>query len=559
MSCQLSEEELWSGLDRHAPEVEAHVADCDDCRERAAVFRDSIAVLTEATKPPAPPIPAWIGSYKIRRRLGHGGMGIVYEGEQQAPRRLVAIKVIRGSAVDGQLDDYRVRLFTREAQTLARLRHPAIAAIYEGGRTDDGQHFFAMELVRGVPLNEYVRGRNVPRPERLELFRRICDAINYAHQRGVIHRDLKPTNILVDAGGNPKVLDFGLARITDAEAAITTTTLTGRIMGTLAYMSPEEAAGHPDDIDVRSDVYSLGVVFYELLTNELPHHVSRTALPEAVRIICQEPPRHPSSVDRSLRGDLETIAEKALEKEPGRRYQSAAAFADDVHRYLTDQPIQAARAGALYRFRKWAVRHSVFLVALATMVGLVAAGGIGVVRTYLALQTSHERTAAFEALRLALEEQRLAEGWHEQRDYSRAEREYRAALATFVRLDRDDYAARAKLRLARLMAERADSTTAHRSEPSDESAARDELPDRRLADYLQAERLVVEALRDLFDREPAAWIAEQLEALSQLRALYEPRRLDLPAEKARIEAEIAEIERRREADAARAAAPPPSS
>lgn len=551
MSCQLSEEELWSGLDRHAPEVEAHVAVCDECQERAAGFRDSIAVLAEATRPPAPPMPAMIGSYRIRRRLGHGGMGIVYEGEQQAPRRLVAIKVIRGGAVDGHFDDYRVRLFHREAQTLARLRHPAIAAVFEGGRTEEGQHFFAMELVRGVPLNEYVRGRSVPRRERLELFSRICDAINYAHQRGVIHRDLKPTNILVDAGGNPKVLDFGLARITDTEAALTTTTtVTGRIMGTLAYMSPEEAAGNPDDIDVRSDVYSLGVVFYELLTDELPYHVTRTALPEAVRVICQEPPRRPATLDRSLRGDLETIALKALEKEPGRRYQSAAAFADDVHRYLTDQPILASRAGAVYRFRKWAVRHNVFLFALLTMVGLATVGGIGIVRTYLAMQISHERTAALEALRLALEEQRLAEGWHEQGDYSRAEREYRAALATFVRIDRDDKVAKAKLLLARLMMDRADATKGRQAQPSGEQ---DELEERRLADYLQAERLVIDALRDVFDKDPTAWITEQLEALSQLRELYAPDKLDLPAEMARIEAEMAEIQRRREAAATRPA------
>jgi len=244
MTCHLSEQELWSGIDRRAPEVERHLTSCTTCRERAVQFRAGISAVGEASAPKAAPLPARIGSYVVHRRLGEGGMGIVYEAEQEAPKRLVAIKVVRGGK---HVDDYRRRLFEREAQTLGRLKHPSIAAIYHGGRTDEGEHFFAMELVHGVPLMQYVQDRQVNRRDRLRLFREIGQAINYAHQRGVIHRDLKPTNILVDDDGHPKVLDFGLARITDPEVSLTTTTHdAGRIMGTLPYMSPEEARGNPD-------------------------------------------------------------------------------------------------------------------------------------------------------------------------------------------------------------------------------------------------------------------------------------------------------------------------
>jgi serine/threonine protein kinase len=319
-------------------------------------------------------VPSTIGSYRIIRLLGEGGMGAVYEAEQDQPRRRVALKVIKSAWADREL----LRRFELESQTLGRLHHPGIAQIYEAGTAETSfgsQPFFAMEIIHGKPLIEYAEAKHLNTRQRLALMIQICEAVEHAHQRGIIHRDLKPGNILMEENGQPKILDFGLARVTDGDMQATRQTDMGQLLGTLAYMSPEQVTADPLALDTRSDVYALGVILYELLAGRLPYEVSRHVY-EVVRTIQQVDPKPLSSINRAYRGDIETIAARALEKDKTRRYGSAAELAADIRRYLEDRPIAAKPASTSYQLRKFARRNKMlvtgtFAVFLTLIVGVV--------------------------------------------------------------------------------------------------------------------------------------------------------------------------------------------
>ena len=324
-------------------------------------------------EPPSALAPgAQVGPYRLRELIATGGMGAVWCAEQTSPRRLVALKTLRADlAGPGALKRFRA-----EAELLGHLRHPGIAQVFDAGAcTLDGREvpYLAMEYIEGSRgLVEACNERGLDRRARLRLFAEACDAVHHGHQRGVIHRDLKPGNVLVDAEGHPKVIDFGLARALDPEGLGLSLahTRAGEILGTLAYMSPEHVSGDPREVDVRSDVYSLGCILCELVTGAPPLDPAGMALAEVGRRIAEDPPRLPPS----LPADLRWVIERALEKEPGRRYPSASELAADVRRLLAFEPVLAGRPSSLYRLRRLARRHRVALGAAVAVVGALLVG-----------------------------------------------------------------------------------------------------------------------------------------------------------------------------------------
>ena len=294
-------------------------------------------------------------------------MGVVFEARQVTLNRKVALKMI----LAGELaDDDAVRRFYLEAEAAANLDHPGIVPIYEVGQ-HEGQHYFSMGFVEGHSLSQRLAEGPLPAREAAEPIRRVSEAIEYAHQHGVIHRDLKPANILLDKGGNPRVTDFGLAKKVQGDSGLTGS---GQIMGTPSYMPPEQAGGKRGEVGPPADVYALGATLYALITGRPPFQAA-TAMDTVIQVFSDEPVP-PRRLNASIPRDLETICLKCLEKEPGKRYAAAVALADDLRRYLAGEPITARPLTKVERVVKWARRRPA-IAALLGLVALVMALGLG--------------------------------------------------------------------------------------------------------------------------------------------------------------------------------------
>ena len=348
--------------------------------------------------PPLLPERVFAGRFKLRQKLGEGGMGEVWVADQAAPvQRRVAIKVVRPG-----LDSERMLArFDQERQALALMDHPNIAKVLDAGEAD-GRPYFVMELIKGVPITEYCDRAQLSPRERLALFVPVCEAVQHAHQKGVVHRDLKPSNILValyDGRPVPKVIDFGIAKATGARLTDRSIyTEVGALIGTLEYMAPEQAELNNLDIDTRADVYALGAILYELLTGSVPfsrQELQASGFLEMLRVIREvEPPRPSTKLSKSgtlpsvadvrrtdpqklvslMRGELDWIILKCLEKDRGRRYQAASGLARDLEHYLADEPVEACPPTAGYRLRKFARKHRTALVTAAAFAILLVAG-----------------------------------------------------------------------------------------------------------------------------------------------------------------------------------------
>ncbi len=408
-----------------------HVDILVEAHEHAGSFLEKgpLAVGPTIDQPIAEKPGTVIGPYKLLQQIGEGGMGVVYMAEQTEPvQRRVALKIIKPGMDTRQV----IARFEAERQALAVMDHPSIARVFEASTTDTGRPYFVMELVKGVPITQYCDEHHLTPRQRLELFVPVCQAVQHAHQKGIIHRDIKPSNVLVaeyDDRPVPKIIDFGVAKaIQQRLTERTVFTQLGQVVGTIDYMSPEQAKLNQLDIDTRTDIYSLGVLLYELLTGETPldrQRLRSAAFDEMLRIIREEEPPRPSirlSSSHSLpsiaanrhtepkklstlvRGELDWIVMKALEKDRTRRYETANGFAVDVQRYLNDEPVEACPPSAAYRFRKFARRHKTGLVT-ATVVTLVVLLAVGILAVgSVLLWQEKERTQA------ALAQETLAKG-----------------------------------------------------------------------------------------------------------------------------------------------------
>jgi serine/threonine protein kinase/tetratricopeptide (TPR) repeat protein len=336
--------------------------------------------------------------YEIVRELDRGAQGVVYLGRQLRTKRIVALKMILQSAFATERQRLR---FEREVELVASMNHPGIVTVFDSGVSPDGRLFTAMEYIDGVPLNLFRKSdasgttHALDLEERVQLFLKVCDAVASAHQRGIIHRDLKPLNILVDASASPHVLDFGLAKMVGPEAMNETAmlaTAAGEFMGTFAYASPEQVRGDPDLVDTRTDVYALGVILYEILLDSRPYTLGGNIL-DMIKGIMESKPIPPRSIDPEFNADLETILLMTLAKEPDRRYQSVRDLADDLHRWLANEPIIARRDDTMYVMRKFVQRHRIAVGLAAGFVLLIIAIAITMSVLYAKVTLANHRLA----------------------------------------------------------------------------------------------------------------------------------------------------------------------
>ncbi|MEM6471854.1 MAG: protein kinase, partial [Planctomycetota bacterium] len=328
-----------------------------------------------------------LDGYEIISEIHRGGQGTVLRAIQLSTKREVAVKLMHAGQFAG---DMAKRRFEREVEFVGGLRHPGIVPVFDSGLVTD-QYFYAMEYVDGDHLDDYVKKRSLDTRQILELFVEICDAVNHAQQRGVVHRDLKPSNILIDGNGRPRILDFGLAKSLSGEMqSLQTVSMTGQVMGTLAYMSPEQASGANDEIDTRTDVYALGVVLYELLTEELPYALD-FSLAENLSAISHSQPNSVPLRRNRIGGEVSTILMKALQKEKDRRYGSAGAMGEDISRFLCGAPIEAKRDSSLYVIRKVLKRNYKTALASAAFLAVILASSVVSFGLFLAASKARDR------------------------------------------------------------------------------------------------------------------------------------------------------------------------
>lgn len=427
--------------DAEAVRARGHLEACAACRMQVEMLADESDAIferirhafptegvegvtqTHATRTDAgasglrsPALAPVIDGYEIVHEIHRGGQGVVYQALQRRTKRKVAIKVL----LEGPLASGAARKrFEREIELVAQLKHPNIIAVFHSGESKNGMAYCVMDYVRGARLDHHIRDNNLSLRDALRLFSEICDAVNYAHLKGVIHRDLKPSNILVDDGGVPKVLDFGLAKqtISPAESLLS---VTGQVMGTLPYMSPEQVRANPDEIDTRTDVYSLGVILYELLTGRYPYTVVGQ-MADVLKNIAEKNPAPPSqqwTIESGIKSgatrrsrspscpiddEVQTIIMRSLAKERERRYQSAGDLGRDIDAYLNGDAIEAKRDSSLYVLRKLAAKHKVESAALFVVFAMAVSFGMVYFYLYKDLRSSQaaERLSGIAALKAA--------------------------------------------------------------------------------------------------------------------------------------------------------------